>query len=114
MMRPHFGRALSRCFGVFPARTPRSLHCRRGSSRAFTSSDKEEFVIQAVARFVSVFNHAVAIDSSWLLRIFWFPIVSAHCAAVCGSVDHHAPGVSRHRCIARLPAGNVPSHAPAA
>ena len=43
--------------------------------------------IQALARLASVLSHALAIDSIWLLRRLSLPMLSAHCAAVSGSVE---------------------------
>src|SRR4051812_7997759 len=64
-----------------------AFHCRCGRRRAFTSLESEELAIHALARFASVLSQVCATDSSWLLRVLSLPIVSAHCAAVAGSVE---------------------------
>ena len=57
----------------------------RGEQPRFRVLGNEEFAIQAEALLGSVFSQSRAMDSSWLLRMLWSPIVSAHCAAACGS-----------------------------
>ena len=85
-----------------------------GSNRIFVCSGSDELLIQAVARFRSTCNQAEATASIWLLRNVSLPILSAHTAAVCGSVaaiffENAVTATSRDSLC-----GSVPSHAPAA
>src|SRR4051794_7680625 len=85
-----------------------------GSNRIFVCSGSDELLIQAVARFRSTCNQAEATASIWLLRNVSLPILSAHTAAVCGSVaaiffENAVTATSRDSLC-----GSVPRHAPAA